>query len=158
MEIFIQFLGQFSKNILDGNLGNLINLKQIEVNEQFRQKSFPYFLTASILYLPLIFCLKTMMNFISNDRKIQLRNILNIPFTIWNFSLAAFSICGTYVLGKHYLFNKYDCSILEPPTVIWINLFLVSKIPELMDTIFIILRGRSLIFLQWYHHLATMIL
>lgn len=39
----------------------------------------------------------------------------------------------------------------------WIFLFGLSKIPELLDTFFIVLRKRPLVFLHYYHHVVTMI-
>jgi hypothetical protein len=35
---------------------------------------------------------------------------------------------------------------------LWTMLFIYSKIPELGDTVFVILRKNNLIFLHWYHH------
>jgi elongation of very long chain fatty acids protein 6 len=39
----------------------------------------------------------------------------------------------------------------------WIFLFGLSKIPELLDTFFIVLRKRPLIFLHYYHHVLTLL-
>jgi hypothetical protein len=38
----------------------------------------------------------------------------------------------------------------------WTMYFCLSKIPELLDTVFIVLRKRPLKFLQYYHHIVTM--
>lgn len=39
----------------------------------------------------------------------------------------------------------------------WVYLFCLSKIPELVDTLFIVLRKRPLIFLHYYHHALTLV-
>ena len=36
-------------------------------------------------------------------------------------------------------------------------MFVLSKIPEFIDTIFILLRKQPLIFLHWYHHLSVVL-
>ncbi|CAG0924746.1 unnamed protein product, partial [Notodromas monacha] len=35
-------------------------------------------------------------------------------------------------------------------------MFAISKVPELLDTAFIVLRKRPLIFLHWYHHITVL--
>lgn len=44
----------------------------------------------------------------------------------------------------------------EPVSGLWAWLFVVSKLPELGDTIFIVLRKQPLIFLHWYHHITVL--
>lgn len=39
----------------------------------------------------------------------------------------------------------------------WTWLFALSKVPELGDTVFIVLRKQNLIFLHWYHHITVLL-
>eukprot|EP00069_Balaena_mysticetus_P011646 bmy_07175T0 len=44
-----------------------------------------------------------------------------------------------------------------PVSKFWAYAFVLSKAPELGDTIFIILRKQKLIFLHWYHHITVLL-
>lgn len=52
-----------------------------------------------------------------------------------------------------------DTSFIESDKVcgFWTWLFVLSKLPELGDTLFIVLRKQPLIFLHWYHHITVLI-
>ncbi|PWU90256.1 putative fatty acid elongase [Trypanosoma cruzi] len=39
----------------------------------------------------------------------------------------------------------------------WIGMFVLSKVPELVDTMFLLLQGKTPPFLHWYHHVTVLI-
>ena len=63
-----------------------------------------------------------------------------------------------FYTGK-YLLNDYrTLRVTESYANFWYYAFIISKIPELLDTFFIILRSKPLVALQWYHHFATLLI
>ena len=111
------------------------------------------------LYVALTFSIKTFM---------KKRNALNLrpALVVWSAVLAIFSIIGTlrtvpelfHVLQTYGIkFSVCNPSFYVGPTGFWVLLYTWSKVYELGDTLFIVFRKQPLIFLHWYHHLATMI-
>lgn len=91
---------------------------------------------------------------------------LKYELALWNASLSIFSFIGSIRTTPYLLFmifhNNFDHSICDNswqvgPINLWIQLFVLSKIPELFDTFFIIARKKPLIFLHWYHHVTVLL-
>ncbi|CAG7722109.1 unnamed protein product [Allacma fusca] len=91
---------------------------------------------------------------------------LNTALFLWNAALAIFSIAATirgypeaiYFLSKPNGSYLAVCSgdTTNYAMLFWGLLFVISKVVELGDTAFIILRKQKLIVLHWFHHILTL--
>ncbi|NXH45481.1 ELOV6 protein, partial [Dicaeum eximium] len=118
-------------------------------------------LVFSVIYLILIFGIQ---HFMKKRRPFNLR----APLILWSLSLTLFSFIAAYWIWKQMAFllltkgfKQSVCSqsfYIHPVSKLWIYLFALSKLVELGDTLFIVLRKKKLIILHWYHRLSTMIL
>eukprot|EP01060_Flectonema_neradi_P028358 TRINITY_DN380_c4_g1_i1.p1 TRINITY_DN380_c4_g1~~TRINITY_DN380_c4_g1_i1.p1 ORF type:complete len:311 (+),score=25.40 TRINITY_DN380_c4_g1_i1:82-1014(+) len=118
-------------------------------------------IVAVVVYLVIVFGIK---GFMKDREAFDLR----VLFAWWNWFLAVFSIMGAIRTVPHILYNvsgSLESAICDEPqshwgvgaTGLWVQLFIYSKIPELLDTVFIVLRKRNLIFLHWYHHVTVLL-
>ncbi|XP_077733992.1 very long chain fatty acid elongase 3 isoform X1 [Canis aureus] len=124
--------------------------------EEYWATSFPI----ALVYLLLIF---VGQNYMKARKGFNLQR----PLILWSFCLAVFSILGAVRTWGHMgalLLRRslkqtvcFSIYINNPIVKFWSCLFLLSKIIELGDTAFIILRKRPLIFVHWYHHSTVLV-
>ncbi|KEG05398.1 fatty acid elongase, partial [Trypanosoma grayi] len=50
-----------------------------------------------------------------------------------------------------------DRMFFDGPVGVWVGAFVLSKIPEMLDTAFLVFQKKPVIFLHWYHHLTVML-
>ena len=94
---------------------------------------------------------------------------LKWPLAYWNLFLSTFSTIGMIRTVPHLMHNfslmnmeQTICTDAQQQSNgdgavgLWVQLFVLSKIPELIDTLFIVLRKKPLIFLHWYHHITVL--
>jgi len=102
--------------------------------------------------------------YMKNRKPMDLKRAL----AIWNFTLAAFSITGTVSVISEFIFVLRQeggfhstvcapCSEISDSAVFWGWMFCMTKLAELIDTVFIVLRKRPLIFLHFYHHITVLL-
>ncbi|ODN05559.1 putative fatty acid elongation protein 3 [Orchesella cincta] len=123
-------------------------------------KNWPLSIIASCIYLLLIFVGK---RFMKNRQPFNLKSTM----IVWNFLLASFSTCGfirTFpelyqVLSGPNGFHRSVCvrDTLHESSIFWAWLFTWSKLFELGDTAWIVLRKKKITLLHVYHHITVFI-
>ena len=92
---------------------------------------------------------------------------LRRPLVLWNTGLAVFSVIALVRTDSFGLAKRMLTEPLEEVSchtevysvryqILWGFLYTLSKLVELGDTAFIVLRKTPLMFLHWYHHITVM--
>jgi elongation of very long chain fatty acids protein 6 len=102
---------------------------------------------------------------------------LGWTFALWNLGLSVFSVLGASRVVPHLLAALQDpahgesfqerfvwtcCThpdqwYLHKGPGLWVALFIYSKFPELLDTAFLVLQKKEVIFLHWFHHCTVLL-
>lgn len=106
------------------------------------------------IYMSMIIFLPMIM------KKRPLKN-LSTPLACWNLFLAVYSTIGAVRVVPHLLWfmstHTFKQTVCTAPyhingdgaTGLWVTLFTLSKVAELIDSLWICLKGRRPIFLHW---------
>jgi len=97
------------------------------------------------------------------------KSLLHFLFVWWNLGLSIFSWIGMFYVVPHlkqHLYEKgFFFTVCERPEFwysrgkvgFWTEMFILSKFPELLDTVFLVLQSKRVIFLHWYHHVTVLL-
>eukprot|EP01138_Halocafeteria_seosinensis_P008898 gb/GECG01009094.1/.p1 GENE.gb/GECG01009094.1/~~gb/GECG01009094.1/.p1 ORF type:complete len:287 (+),score=15.72 gb/GECG01009094.1/:1-861(+) len=136
------------------------DFEYLKDNERFFEEHATILWTAGLAYCPVVYLLGVLMSY--REKGFGLKG----PLAIWNAILGIFSILAALALVPAWVEHMHDhdfvihdslcsTSIFTKPAGFVLFLFNLSKGPEFIDTIFLRLRKKSVIFLHWYHHIAT---
>lgn len=158
-------MGAAFKNMIPWQPWELLTSEQLVETAKWLGARFYIPLTLSAMYI--VFCFggqEVLKSHKGWDKP------LRMPLAYWSVFLAVFSIMGslrtvpalTDMLMKRGV-EHVVCGdtrhewLIEHPAGFWTFLFCMSKVPELFDTVFIVLRKKELIMLHWYHHFTVML-
>ncbi|XP_022110900.1 elongation of very long chain fatty acids protein 6-like [Acanthaster planci] len=135
------------------------DMQEVDASLMWFQNNWTKSIVYSALYAVLIYFGRIYME---NRPRFDLR----LSLVIWSFSLAVFSWIGAirvwvytidFIRAYGWKASVCDPTLYKGVVGFWSWLFVLSKLPELGDTVFIVLRKQKLIFLHWYHHITVLI-
>ena len=119
------------------------------------------------LYIPYVIAIMYLMGIYLGQRWMKNRQAYHLkkPLITWNVALSIFSIIGSLRIIPWFIsfimsYGLHASCCTEPNVSgvygFWSWAFILSKIPELGDTFFIVARKQKLIFLHWFHHVSVL--
>ncbi|XP_033097545.1 elongation of very long chain fatty acids protein 6-like [Anneissia japonica] len=124
------------------------------------EQNWTYSILIAAIYIPAVF---TGINIMKDRRPFNVR----YPLIFWNILLGIFSIAGAcrsvpvminVLIHDGWYQSVCDSKYFWPEySGIWSVLFVLSKVPELGDSVFIILKKQKMQLLHWYHHATVLI-
>lgn len=116
-----------------------------------------------VLYLVVVFSLKAWMRGREAYTLTGAMFLHNLILFVWSLGMFAGAVLfGMERIAARGYFTVVFCESdirQYRGSLIWVTyMFYISKYWELLDTVIIVLKKRDLLFLQWYHHAAAVIL
>ncbi|CAF0952036.1 unnamed protein product [Brachionus calyciflorus] len=156
---FHQFINEYNYSFMFEFERKYLSYDYVVPRRKWMTENWYLSIVYSIVYILLVFMGQKLME------KREKFN-LNRTLVAWNLVLASFSFIGSIRFLPHFIFVLTHKGIEESICVqdfaqgvpgCWSWLFVLSKVAELIDTLFIVLRKQKLIFLHWYHHATVLI-
>ena len=150
-------------NLISKIIDTILSYEQNFDPHQFRALMEKYsFSTGLGIVLGYLLSIGMLKNYMESRPAFNLR----WPLIFWSLLCCVFSLAGAYRCVPAFIeiirkggFYASVCSnefYTGKPEAFWTAAFMLYKFPELIDTYFIILRKRKLIFLHWYHHATVL--
>ena len=145
-------------------LEDILAIRTETEGKAFFYQNMNIVIVLSMLYCPIIFTVQKIIKFLHNPNILD--KPLKLPLFLWNMCLCIFSIIGSIktvpylmsLLNEHgFEYSVLSKSFTADDVYFYIFIFVLSKCIELIDTLFIVLRNKPLIFLHWYHHATVLI-
>ena len=119
------------------------------------------------LYVPYLIAVIYLAGIYLGQRWMKSRQAYQLKqsLVLWNVILAIFSVIGSlrtipWFVSFVRTHGLHASCCIEPDVSgvygFWSWAFILSKIPELGDTFFIVARKQKLIFLHWFHHVSVL--
>ena len=123
--------------------------------------------------LPIIACVGYIIMLVTLKSTMRNRDPIRMTpvVIVWNFSLSAFSFVGMTYCVPHLLWGPmgilthgvyssvcpHSGSFGHGRVGFFVALFIYSKLAELVDTFFLLIRKSPVILLHWYHHVTVLL-
>jgi len=127
---------------------------------RFLKTNGHYSLAVAAVY---VVCIMALQRWMSSRPRYTLRPML----ILWNLVMSVFATFGALRTVPFFINLLADKGVIhsicdakfftDPVTNLWPMAFVISRYPELLDTVFIVLRKQPLSFLHFFHHASVIV-
>jgi len=137
-----------------------MSLPYVPAFTRFLRTTGHYSLAVACFY---VVCIMALQRWMCSRPRYTLRPLL----ILWNLVMAVFATLGALrtvpffinlLAREGVIYSICDAKFFtDPVTNLWPMAFVVSRYPELLDTVFIVLRKQPLSFLHFFHHASVVV-